>query len=107
MVFSACLCAPDNVILGKRLRTKGSPAVGVPRISRASTSAASFSDDKDNDDSREEDRGKVALDSSLQGLLETRQILHPVRCNDYNRVEDRGKAVLNSSLQGLQGRGQG
>ena len=89
MVFSACLCAPDNVILGKRLRTKGSPAVGVPRISRASTSAASFSDDKDNDDSREEDRGKAALDSSLLGLLETRQVLRPVsvRCNDGSREE--------------------
>ncbi|KAK7116811.1 TP53-binding protein 1-like isoform X3 [Littorina saxatilis] len=37
----------DNVILGKRLRTKGSPAVGVPRIQKASTSAAP-SDDEDN-----------------------------------------------------------
>ena len=81
MIFSACLRAPDNVILGKRLRTKGSPAVGVPRISRASTSTAAFSDDKDNDDSREEERGNSALDSYLQGLLETRQILCPWLCN--------------------------
>ena len=33
------------------------------------------------DDSREEDRGTAALDSSLQGLLETRQIFLDFFCS--------------------------
>ena len=39
--------------------------------------------------------------TSLQELLETRQIVSPVRHNDDSREEDKGKAVLDSSLLGL------
>ena len=38
----------DNVILGKRLRVKGSPAVGVPRQDKANTSTTSEPDNIDN-----------------------------------------------------------
>ncbi|XP_076464966.1 uncharacterized protein LOC143296874 isoform X2 [Babylonia areolata] len=64
----------DNVIQGKRLRTKGSPAVGIPRIvSKASTSSA-VSDDEGN--SYSNSKKPAPSSSSPRLVVQSREVHH-------------------------------